>query len=250
MKRILIYSIAFLLHLTLPLIGSAQYYFLNDRFYEGNWIVEAGTTLGGMNALTDLGENKGLGQFYKQTNLSGVFYFTGMYRSLIGIRLEGCLGSVEEADSIQNNKSAANLQNTRNLSFQSKINDIQVGVEFHPLFLPSLLNNREYPPMLSPYILAGVGFFSFDPKANYNGQWYSLQPLRTEGQGLPGYRDRKPYALQQRNYHLGAGIRAEVTNLLVVRMELDYRMLNTDYLDDVSQTYVDPALFFQNLPAG
>ena len=250
MNRNRLFILIWITGMFFPLSASAQYYFHNNQYYDNDWIVEAGTTLGGMNALTDLGENKGMGRFYKQTNLSGGFYFAGMYRSMIGIRLEGCIGSVEEADSIQNNKSAANFQNTRNLSFQSKINDIHVGVEFHPLFLPSLLFNRDQPPLLSPYVLAGVGFFSFDPKAQFNGQWYSLQPLRTEGQGFPGYRDRKPYSLQQRNYHVGAGIRAEITDLLVARLEMDYRILSTDYLDDVSQTYIDPTLFFQNLPAG
>jgi len=71
--------------------ATAQYYFLNDRFYDNDWIVEAGGTMGIMNALTDLGGNKGIGKpFLKDlnletTNLSGGVYFTGMYRSLIGV---------------------------------------------------------------------------------------------------------------------------------------------------------------------
>lgn len=251
-----------LLHFCWLLLGTgfsaglnAQYYFHNGRFYDNDWIVEVGGTMGVMNALTDLGGNKGIGKpFLKdlnlsKTNLSGGFYFTGMYRSLIGVRLEGCFGSVEGADSILKNVRATTFgRYERNLHFRSKISDIHVGVEFHPLMIMRPISDESGPPLISPYLLAGIGFFTFDPKAELNGQWYSLQPLRTEGQGFPQYRDRKPYSLQQRNYHIGAGFRMELTDFIVARLEIDHRILNTDYLDDVSQdSYIDPALFAQNL---
>jgi hypothetical protein len=238
--------------------SSAQYYFLNNGYYENDWVIEAGGSFGVMNAMTDLGGKKGIGKPFlkdlnlQNTNLSGGFYFTGMYRSLIGIRLEGCFGSVEGADSLLKAvKTSTFGRYERNLSFRSKINEIQVGVEFHPLFLSSHIYDENGPPLISPYIHAGIGFFAFDPKAQLNGQWYSLQPLHTEGQGFTQYRDRKPYKLQQRNYHLGTGIRMELTDFIVARLEVDHRILNTDYLDDVSQdSYIDPSLFFQNLSPG
>lgn len=236
---------------------NAQYYFHNRNYYESDWIVEVGGTFGVMNALTDLGGNKGIGKpFLKDlnletTNLSGGFYFTGMYRSVLGVRLEGCIGSVEGADSVLKDVRASTFgRYERNLSFRSKINDIHVGLEFHPLAIIQPISDELGPPLISPYIHAGIGFFSFDPKAELNGQWYSLQPLRTEGQGFPQYRDRKPYKLQQHNYHVGAGIRLELTDFIVARVEIDHRILNTDYLDDVSQdSYINPALFSQNLPS-
>ena len=257
MRRLRSYVLLFLLG-CLTQVASAQYYFLNDRFYDNDWIVEAGGTMGIMNALTDLGGNKGIGKpFLKDlnletTNLSGGVYFTGMYRSLIGVRLEACFGQVEGADSLLKDIRTTTFGRfERNLSFKSKINDIQVGIEFHPLFLPRYLSGEGDPPPCSPYLLAGVGFFAFEPKAELNGQWYSLQPLRTEGQGFTQYRDRKPYSLQQRNYHVGTGVRLELTNFIVARIEIDHRILTTDYLDDVSQdSYIDPALFAQNLSPG
>ncbi|MFM7671012.1 MAG: hypothetical protein ACKO6Q_00250 [Bacteroidota bacterium] len=258
MKRVYFTCIVYLLGWIFPGTISAQYYFQNSRFLDNDWIVEAGGTFGVMNALTDLGGNKGIGKpFIKDlnletTNLSGGFYFTGMYRSLIGIRLEGCFGKVEGADSVLKDVRASTFgRYERNLSFRSKINDIQVGVEFHPLFLPRYISGEDGPPLISPYIHAGIGFFAFEPKAELNGQWYSLQPLRTEGQGFPQYRDRKPYSLQQRNYHVGTGVRLELTDLIVARLEIDHRILSTDYLDDVSQdSYIDPTLFFQHLSPG
>lgn len=257
MRRLRLYLLLLLLG-PLSQAATAQYYFLNDRFYDNDWIVEAGGTMGIMNALTDLGGNKGIGKpFLKDlnletTNLSGGVYFTGMYRSLIGVRLEACFGQVEGADSLLKDIRTSTFGRfERNLSFKSKISDVHVGVEFHPLFLPRYLSDEGDPPPFSPYVLAGVGFFAFEPKAELNGQWYSLQPLRTEGQGFPQYRDRKPYSLQQRNYHVGAGVRMELTNFIVARIEIDHRILTTDYLDDVSQdSYIEPTLFAQHLSPG
>ena len=257
MRRLRLYLLLLLLG-PLSQAATAQYYFLNDRFYDNDWIVEAGGTMGIMNALTDLGGNKGIGKpFLKDlnletTNLSGGVYFTGMYRSLIGVRLEACFGQVEGADSLLKDIRTSTFGRfERNLSFKSKISDVHVGVEFHPLFLPRYLSGEGDPPPFSPYVLAGVGFFAFEPKAELNGQWYSLQPLRTEGQGFPQYRDRKPYSLQQRNYHVGAGVRMELTNFIVARIEIDHRILTTDYLDDVSQdSYIEPTLFAQHLSPG
>mgnify|MGYP000480239360 FL=1 len=257
MRRLRLYLLLLLLG-PLSQAATAQYYFLNDRFYDNDWIVEAGGTMGIMNALTDLGGNKGIGKpFLKDlnletTNLSGGVYFTGMYRSLIGVRLEACFGQVEGADSLLKDIRTSTFGRfERNLSFKSKISDVQVGVEFHPLFLPRYLSGEGDSPPFSPYVLAGVGFFAFEPKAELNGQWYSLQPLRTEGQGFPQYRDRKPYSLQQRNYHVGAGVRMELTNFIVARIEIDHRILTTDYLDDVSQdSYIEPTLFAQHLSPG
>jgi hypothetical protein len=173
-----------------------------------------------------------------------------MHRSILGIRLEGCFGSVEGADSILKPVRATTFgRYERNLSFRSKISDIHVGVEFHPLMVMRPISDESGPPLFSPYIHAGVGIFSFDPKAELNGQWHSLQPLRTEGQGFTQYRDRKPYRLTQHNYQMGGGVRMELTDFIVGRLEINHRILNTDYLDDVSQdSYIDPTLFFQNLP--
>jgi hypothetical protein len=45
---------------------------------------------------------------------------------------------------------------------------------------------------------------------------------------------------------LGIGVRYEVSALVNARLEVMHRILNTDYLDDVSREYIDPALFARN----
>ena len=65
--------------------------------------------------------------------------------------------------------------------------------------------------------------------------------MGTEGQGLPGYADREPYGLTQAALPFGAGVKFALTNNLHIGLEIGIRKLFTDYLDDVSTTYADPA---------
>jgi hypothetical protein len=58
---------------------------------------------------------------------------------------------------------------------------------------------------------------------------------------LSGYPDRKPYSLTQPAIPFGGGIKYAINDNLRLGLELGFRKLFTDYLDDVSTTYVNPA---------
>lgn len=122
----------------------------------------------------------------------------------------------------------------RNLSFETSIIEFSAVGEYYLLNL----YDRRY----SPYAFAGLAVFKYDPYA-YNGssQKVFLKPLSTEGQGLSGYPDRKPYSLTQFAIPIGGGIKFAVTENLRVGVEAGLRKLFTDYLDDVSKFYIDPA---------
>ncbi|MBL7709594.1 MAG: hypothetical protein JNJ86_11005 [Chitinophagaceae bacterium] len=232
----------------------AQFYYYNDRYYDSPLAFEIGGSAGLMNSLTDLGGKKGIGKsFIKDLNWKNAkpsfsVYALAMYKYAVGVRLEGTFGSVQAADSSLRSVATSTFgRYERNLSFKSKITDVQLALEIHPLFFRDYDENEA--PYFSPYLVAGVGYFSFDPQAEINGQVYSLQPLRTEGQGFAEYRDRTPYKLSQVNFPVGIGIRYEVNSFLNARVEVLHRILQTDYLDDVSKDYVDPALFSSYLPA-
>ena len=82
-----------------------------------------------------------------------------------------------------------------------------------------------------------------------NGKYVDLQPLSLEGQGFAKYPTRKKYNLSQINFPIGAGVKYELSPSLNLRAEFLYRVLKTDYLDDVSTRYIDPAEF-QNYLTG
>lgn len=237
---------------TLP--AGAQFYYYNDKYRETDWLFEVGASVGAMNSLTDLGGKKGIGKKFikdlnwKVTKPSFGVYAAATWHDVIAVRLEATFGNVGSYDSLLKKVGPSTFgRYERNLSFRSSITDIHIGVEVHPLYFKSY-DEEKPPPMLSPYVLAGIGYFTFNPEAKLNNQWYSLQPLRTEGQGFDEYPDREPYKLSQVNIPLGLGVKYELNPFLNVRLEMVYRVLFTDYLDDVSHVdYIDPTLFTTNL---
>lgn len=137
-------------------------------------------------------------------------------------------GSVAASDA----KNREDLQ-PRNLSFRSGIQEFTIGLEYR-LFDPEKSK-------ITPYGFVGAGIFKFNPYAygnNYDGRVY-LQPLGTEGQGLPEYPERTRYNLTQFCIPYGAGIKWQLTCNLNVGFEFRQTKLFTDYLDDVSTTYAD-----------
>ena len=120
--------------------------------------------------------------------------------------------------------------------------------EFHPLFIFRHFDSDRPVPRFSPYVVAGVGYYHFEPQAKLNNVWVSLQPLHLEGEGFSEYPDVPNYNLTQVCIPLGGGLRYELSRLFVVRLEVVYRVLSTDYLDDAhSLYYIDPSTFRNHL---
>jgi hypothetical protein len=118
----------------------------------------------------------------------------------------------------------------RNLNFQTKLWDIELGAQYNILSL----NDSWW----TPYIFAGVGLYHFNPfTKTTDGAKTFLQPLSTEGQGIEA--GKKEYKLTQFNIPLGIGATYAISEDIRVGLELGYRKLFTDYLDDVSTTYAD-----------
>lgn len=235
-----------------PVYLNGQYYFYNDKYYAGDVIIEAGSTGGIMNSLTDLGGRKGPGKDFikdlnwKIANPAFGLYLAILYKDAIAIRLEAIRGQVCSYDSLlkQTDPDLASRYG-RNLSFRSYLYEWLLTTEIHPLFFR--LYDKNKAPYWSPYIVTGLGYFSFNPQAFLKGRWYDLRPLRLEGQGFSEYPHRRPYSLRQLNLPVGLGIKYESGPLLHIRVEIIHRILFTDYLDDVSTTYIDPSLFLAYL---
>ncbi len=233
--------------------ATAQYYFYNDDYYDSPILFEVGASLGAMNSLTDIGGNKGVGKrFVKdlnmgKTSICGGIFVSAIYKNAVALRLEGTFGKISGDDKVLEKVDPADIAKTRynrNVNFRSKITEFSLTAELHPLYIFINYEDRESgPPRMSPYLLGGVGFFTFNPQAEYKGKYIDLQPLSTEGQGFAEYPDKKVYKLQQMNFPLGLGIKYELSDLVNLRGEYVYRVTNTDYLDDVSTTYVDPKVY-------
>ena len=121
----------------------------------------------------------------------------------------------------------------QNLSFRSNIVELSAVAEFNILGFDIDIDN------FSPYIFGGVAGFYHNPQALYQAQWVDLQPLGTEGQGTTAYPDRKKYSLYQFSIPFGLGAKVNLGSGLTLALDLGLRKTFTDYLDDVSTTYVD-----------
>jgi hypothetical protein len=125
----------------------------------------------------------------------------------------------------------------RNLSFKTNLTETALMLEYD-LFD---LNNYKF----TPYFFAGVASFKFNPYTTdtLGGKIY-LQPLSTEGQGLPQYPDRKVYSLNQFSMPFGGGVKYALSDYIWIGAEFATRKCFTDYLDDVSSSYVDQNTLF------
>jgi len=127
-------------------------------------------------------------------------------------------------------KSSDPLLKDRNLSFTSRINEGSLLVEY------TVLNMEDH--TISPFIYSGLTVFHFNPYAYDSvGNKVFLKPLSTEGQGFVD--GRKPYSLTQFAIPVGIGLKFRINENTVLAYELSARKTFTDYLDDVSTTYVD-----------
>lgn len=199
---------------------------------------ELGFSVGVMNCNTDIE-----GQIADAKNFRPAFglFASALYRQKIGVRLEGTVGTVTASDS----RAMKYSLKARNLDFTSIIKEVSLLAELHPF---NFSTTNDLQPAISPYVLLGIGYFGFDPKTSLNGQWIYLQPLHTEGEGFPGT-GRPNYKLSAINIPVGGGLFYRISDRVSLRGEAIYRFLTTDYLDDVSTTYIDPSLFDEYLSA-
>jgi opacity protein-like surface antigen len=120
----------------------------------------------------------------------------------------------------------------RNLNFKTNIAEFTVMGQY---FFFNTTTSR-----INPYLTAGIGVFHYNPYTfDTAGNKHYLKPLSTEGQGLSQYPDRKPYSLTQFTVPFGAGIRFRVTENISLGWEIVLRKTFTDYLDDLSNSYID-----------
>jgi opacity protein-like surface antigen len=138
------------------------------------------------------------------------------------------LGSLQAADS--KNKSTSLQQ--RNFSFTTSLFEWELGAQYN-LFS---LNDKWW----TPYVFAGGSLFHFKPATtDAAGNKVFLQPLSTEGQGFIA--GRKTYKSTQFAIPFGIGAEYALNEDMKVGLEIGYRKTFTDYIDDVSTTYVDQA---------
>ncbi len=122
---------------------------------------------------------------------------------------------------------------TRNLSFNTRVWELSLQGDFN--FFRFMPGEPEF--SFTPYITLGAGIFSYDPYAYLQGRKVNLRPLGTEGQGS------NTYSSMAICIPFGGGVKYALSDRINIGFEVLHRFTNTDYLDDVSKTYPDAAVF-------
>ena len=138
---------------------------------------------------------------------------------------------------ISGNDKYSLVNKSRNLSFTSNLGEFFLGAEYTPINL--------YQYKLSPYFFTGIASFKFNPFTYArNGSKITLSEFDTEGQGF--YQNRQPYKLRQFSIPFGAGMLWAISDNFRVGFVVGFRKTFTDYLDDVSTTYIDADILVRN----
>jgi hypothetical protein len=168
--------------------------------------------------------------------IAATAFFRKNFGNYIAVRVGASFAQLGYSD-IYNDHNAYMQQ--RNLSFNSNVWELAVQGDFN--FFRFMPGEPGY--NFTPYITFGVGVFNYDPFAMLQGQKYFLRPLNTEGQGSSLYPDRKPYGSMAFSIPFGAGVKYCINERINIGFEIVHRVTGTDYLDDISKTYVDPSVF-------
>lgn len=137
----------------------------------------------------------------------------------------------------------------RNLNFRSPIFELSTQLEFsfikEKIGSVYSIRHARFRDLINAYFFVGVGGFYHSPSMKYNGTWYKLQPLGTEGQGL-GMNDPK-YSLFQFCIPVGVGFKYTISKEWSIGIEMGCRYTTTDYIDDIGGEYYN---FNQELAQG
>lgn len=185
---------------------------------------EIGISGGGSQYFGDLNDRYG----FKTINPAYGLYARKHLNQYISLRLGGYYTQVGYSDKLNLDL----YQRQRNLDFTSDIIEASFQAEFN--FFRFVTGDPYH--RFTPFLTMGLGGFLYDPYTTYNGNKYYLRPLGTEGQNA-GYDDRK-YTNFSPCVPIGVGAKFWVVGGINLTLEVVDRLTFTDYLDDVSSTYV------------
>ena len=191
---------------------------------------EFGVTVGAAHYFGDLNTRAAIN---RPKPALGIFY-RKQFNNYLGMRVSLHYAQLGYSDIYSKNT----YQQARNLSFNTDIIELAVQGDFN--FFKYVPGDPEF--SFTPYVTFGLGVFSYNPYAYLDNRKIYLRPLGTEGQNIK-YVDangnvRKPYGSTAVCVPLGMGVKYSINNTYNISFQITHRLTTTDYIDDVSTTYV------------
>ncbi|GAB4093145.1 type IX secretion system protein PorG [Flaviaesturariibacter terrae] len=210
-----------------PVVASAQQGYVQEG--EFGFGVGAAHYFGDLNTRANINRPK----------VAAMAFFRKNFGNYVALRVSAAYARLGYSD-VYNKRNE--YMRRRNLSFNTNVWELALQGDFNFYkFMPYSEETR-----FTPYVTFGLGIFTYDPFAYLGGQKYYLRSLGTEGQGSSQYPDRKQYSTMAFSIPLGVGMKYNLNDRMNIGFEIVHRFTNTDYLDDVSSTYVEPSVFPPN----
>lgn len=200
--------------------------------------LEFGVMTGVSNYLGEIGGREKKGRPFimdvklAKTRWNESFYFRYRFHQMLAVNVSLNYLRIEGADKLSTNPG----RRYRNLSFRNDIYDLEATLQW-------LIFDTKKPigvyPRASIYFTAfafvGFGGFHHNPKTNYQGSWVELQPIKTEGVTYSKWGYCVPVGL---GFYVTINKRRRAHR---IGLQVNWRYTNTDYLDDISTVYKNPA---------
>ena len=135
---------------------------------------------------------------------------------------------IQGADSLSTNPA----RRARNLSFKNDIFELSATPQLTIYENQDLGSSYRFKASFNFYVFAGVGIMHHNPFVDYQGEKVYLEPLHTEGVS---------YSLWQFVVPVGTGFYFTIKKKHRIGFEYNWRICFTDYLDDVSKGWANPA---------
>jgi len=193
---------------------------MNEYVQEGEFGITAGLAhyFGDLNNRTRINRPKmDIGGFVRK-----------QFGNYTALRLSAHFAKLGYSDIYSKNE----YEQRRNLSFNTNIFEMALQGDFNFFkFIPTDPDHS-----FTPYATLGIGFFTYDPYAFYQNKKVYLRPLHTEGETF--YKGRKEYGSMALCFPLGFGVKYAISENINISFEVAHRFTTTDYIDDVSTTYI------------
>jgi hypothetical protein len=251
MKNILLYLLLFFTPLVYSQnsggFGNSKNWSLNK--HEIYFSIGTSQFLGDLGGLDKEGTQKSLVDLdFSSTRIGGGIGYRYRFHRRWATSTQLYFGMVSGADANTDEV----IRRSRNLSFRSPILELSQRIEF--IIYSKEQGGARYSRLGTKgrstkadffYVFSGISGFYFNPQTKINGSWTNLRPLKTEGQGLPG--GQEEYGKFSMAIPMGVGFKFAIGKYWRLGLEISYNKTFTDYIDDVSTDYYDPAILAKSV---
>lgn len=207
-----------------------------------NW--EYGVMIGGANYLGDIGGQEQTRRDFvwdmhlNKTNVALGAYGRYKFSKRMAVLANFSYLQIGTSDWVSTNPARV----ARNLNFRNRMFELGARAELTLFYDNDVGGRGYYNPDFRFYVFGGLSVFHHNPQGRvmdatsefFGPEWHNLRPLRTEGQD-------EPYSALGVAIPAGFGLYFTFDKVWRIGWELSWRTTFTDYLDDLSGTYADPA---------